>query len=176
MQIKGVSEDSLWLSLLPNTKVGEIFLIVPGLSVADFHASLEGKIRNKLFIGAQRITKIMHSGREHPAEQWDVISDEVNLGLQQVVSKPEQKGKSDPLMLKLNYPRNPETIFGKVSEELLLVINLQYFDENEQVMEQTRYVRFNILEDGNFPLVERPMTIPDTPLVGVDVTALDVSQ
>ena len=176
VQIKGVSDESFWLSLLPNTKVGEIFLIVPGLSVADFHASLEGKIRNKLFISAQRITKILQNSRERPAEQREMISDAVYLGLQQVVSKPEQKGKSEPLMLKLNYPRNPETILGKVSEELLLVINIQYFDDNEQVMEQTRSVRFNILEEGCFPSVKHPITVPEAPLVGVDVTALDVSQ
>ena len=176
VQIKGASEDSFWLSLLPNTKVGEIFLIVPSLSVADFHASLEGKIRNKLFIGAQRITKIMQSPRERPAEQREVISDEVSLGLQHVVNKPELKGKSEPLMLKLNYPRNPVTVLGNTSEELLLVINIQYFDENEQVMEQTRCIRFNIFEDGRFPSVKYSKTVPETPLSGVDVTELDVSQ
>ena len=176
VQIKGASEDSFWLSLLPNTKVGEIFLIVPSLSVADFHASLEGKVRNKLFISAQRITKIMESGRERSAEQREVISNEVYLGLQQVVSKPEQKGKNEPLMLKLNYPRNPETVLGKISEELMLVINIQYFDENEQVMEQTRCIHFNILEDGRFPSVKYSITVPETQLLGVDVTELDVSQ
>ena len=176
VQIKGVSGDSFWLSLLPNTKVGEIFLIVPGLSVADFHASLEGKIRNKLFIGAQRITKIMHGGRERPAEQREVISDEVCLGLQLVVSNQKQMGNGEPLMLKLIYPRNPEPVVGKVSEELLLVINLQYFDENEQVMEQTRCIRFNILEEGRFPSAEYSITVPEMPLVGVEVAALDVSQ
>lgn len=176
VQIKGVSGDSFWLSLLPNTKVGEIFLIVPGLSVADFHASLEGKIRTKLFIGAQRITKIIHGGRERPAEQRKVISDEVCLGLQLVVSNQKQMGNGEPLMLKLIYPRNPEPVVGKFSEELLLVINLQYFDENEQVMEQTRFIRFNILEEGRFPSVEYSITAQETPLVGVEVTALDVSQ
>ena len=118
----------------------------------------------------------MKNSRERPVEQRELISDEVCLGLQQVVSKPEQKGIAQPLILKLNYPRNSETVLGKVSEELLLVINIQYFDENEQVMEQTRCVRFNILEEGHFPSVEQSMTIPDTPLVGVEVTALDVSQ
>lgn len=79
-------------------------------------------------------------------------------------------------MLKLSYPRNPEPIVGIVSEELLLVINLQYFNENEQVMEQTRSIRFNILEEGRFPSVEHSITVAETPLVGVEVTALDVSQ
>lgn len=176
VQIKGASEDSFWLSLLPNTKVGEVFLIVPGLSVADFHASLEGKIRNKLFIGAQRITKIMQSGRERPTEQWELISDEVCLGLQQVVSDQKQMGKGEPLMLKLSYPRNPEPVVGKVSEELFLVINLQYFNENEQVMEQTRSIRFNVLEEGRFPSAEYSITVPETALVGVEVNALDISQ
>ncbi len=176
VQIKGVSEDSFWLSLLSNTKVGEIILIAPGLSVADFHASLEGKIRNKLFIGAQRITKIMQSSRERPAEQWEVISDEVCLRMQLVVSNQKEKGEGEPLMLKLSYPRNPEPVVGKVSEELLLVINLQYFNENEQVMEQTRCIRFNILEQGRFPSVKHTTNVPDTPLVDVDVTALGVSQ
>ena len=176
VQIKGVSEDSFWLSLLTNTKPGEIFLIAPGLSVADFHASLEGKIRNKLLIGAQRITKILQSSRERPAEQWEVISDEVCLCLQQVVINQKEKGKDQPLMLKLSYPRNPEPVVGKVSEELLLVINLQYFNENEQVMEQTRCIRFNILEQGRFPSVKHTTNVPDTQLVDVDVTALGVSQ
>lgn len=176
VQIKGVSDESFWLSLLPNTQVGEICLIVPGLSVADFHASLEGNIRHKLFIGAQRITTIMHSYRGFPAEQREVISDEVCLGLKQVVSNKKQKGLAEPLMLKLSYPRNPEPVVGKVSEELLLKINLRYFDENEQVMEQTRCIRFNILEEGRFPSVEDSITFPETPLVCVDVTELDVSQ
>ena len=118
----------------------------------------------------------MQSSRERPAEQWEVISDEVCLGLQQAVSNQKEKGETEPLMLKLSYPRNPEPVVGKVSEELLLVINLQYFDENEQVMEQKRFIRFNILEEGRFPSVEYSITVQETPLVGVEVTALDVSQ
>jgi len=176
LQIKGVSDEPFWLSLGPNTLVGDICLIVPGLSAADFHASLEGNIRHKLLIGAQRITKIMHSYREFPAEQREVISDEVCLGLKQVVSNKKQQGMAEPLMLKVSYPRNPEPVAGKVSEELLLKINLRYFDENEQVMEQTRCIRFNVLEEGRFPSVEDSITYPETPLVGVDVTELDVSQ
>ena len=118
----------------------------------------------------------MHGGRERPAEQREVISDEVCLGLQQAVSNQKEKGNTEPLMLKLSYPRNPEPVVGKVSEELLLVINLQYFDENEQVMEQTRCIRFNILAEGRFPSAEYSITVPETPLVGVEVAALDVSQ
>ena len=105
-----------------------------------------------------------------------MISDEVCLGLQLVVSNQKKMGNGEPLMLKLIYPRNPEPVVGKVSEELLLVINLQYFDENEQVMEQTHSIRFNILEEGRFPSVEYSITAQETPLVGVEVTALDVSQ
>nr|WP_314485353.1 toxin VasX [uncultured Pseudomonas sp.] len=176
VQIKSISDDSFWLSLLPNTRVGEIFLIFPGLSVTDFIASLEGKVRNKLFISAQRITKILQNSRERPVEQREMISDDVYLGLQKVESKPWQMGTSEPLMLKLNYPVNREGVIGKVSEELLLVINLQFFDENEQVKEHTRCIRFNILEEGRFPSVEHQKNSPETPLVGVDVIALDVSK
>ena len=80
------------------------------------------------------------------------------------------------MLLKLVYPLNDEHVLGKVSEALLIEINLQSWDENERVSEQTYRIRFNALEKGRFPSIDHQTFAPEIPLIEVNVLELAVLQ
>ena len=174
VQIKSIESESFWISLLPNTQEGEICVVLPGLNLSDFQVDLEGNVRNELMIGAQRITTFLHSNRGVPGEQRDVVTEQVQTSLTRVKSQSEQQGQGAPLLLKMAYPRNPERVLGKITEDLLLVLELQSLGANKQLISQTHHIRFNPLEGGRFPSVEHPPSNPPIPLLPVDVMALKV--
>ena len=174
VQIKSIESESFWISLLPNTQEGEICVVLPGLNLPDFQADLEGNVRNGLLIGAQRITTFIQSNFGVPEKQRDVVTEQVQTRLTRVKSPSEQKGQGAPLLLKMVYPRNPERVLGKITEELLLVLELQSLGANKQLIRQTHRIRFNPLEGGRFPSAEHPLSNPPIPLLPVDVMALKV--
>ena len=178
VEIKRSGEESFWQSMLPNTKSGDICVILPGMTVPDYQDTLEGKARNGLKIGAQRITTILRGDRGIPMEQREVVTEQVQAGLYRVVSKPEKEQKGPvPLLVKLTYPRNPERAQGRVSEELLVELQLQSLDDKGQLVKRNYRIRFNPLESRRFlSAKEHFESNTEMPLLGVDVMALELSQ
>lgn len=176
VEIKDSVDEPYLQSLLPNTKVGEIVLVFPGLDISTFQVPLVGIKRRALMIGAQRITTVTLSYKNPLVEHVENVTELLHTGLLRVVSEQEKKNEGSPLLLKLVYPVNAEHVQGKVSEALLIEINLQSWDENERVSEQTYRIRFNTLEKGRFPSADHQTFAPEIPLVEVEVLELAVLQ
>lgn len=176
VEIKDSVDESYLQSLLPNTKVGEIVLVFPGLDISTFQVPLVGIKRRALMIGAQRITTVTLSYKNPLVEHVENVTELLHTGLLRVVSEQEKKNEGSPLLLKLVYQVNAEHVQGKVSEALLIEINLQSWDENERVSEQTYRIRFNALEKGRFPSADHQTFAPEIPLVEVKVLDLAVLQ
>ena len=175
VEIKGAESPSFWQSLLPNTRMGEICVVFPGLKNSDFQATLEGIVSHGLRIGAQRITTVMHSHRDFPQEQLEEVTEQVHARLSRVMSLQEHGGKGDPLALKLTYPRNPEPVPGKVSEALLIELVFDTRDDKGGLLQQTFRIRFNPLETGRFLAAAPRQSDPKIALLNVDVMALEVA-
>ena len=176
VEIKDSVDEPYLQSLLPNTKVGEIVLVFPGLDISTFQVPLVGIKRRALMIGAQRITTVTLSYKNPLVEHVENVTELLHTGLLRVVSEQEKKNEGSPLLLKLVYQVNAEHVQGKVSEALLIEINLQSWDENERVSEQTYRIRFNALEKGRFPSADHQTFAPEIPLVEVKVLDLAVLQ
>ncbi|MFK7607937.1 hypothetical protein ACI7MV_16965, partial [Pseudomonas sp. 2024-45] len=176
VEIRDSADESYWRKMLPNTKAGEIFLVFPGLDISTFQVPLVGIKRHALMIGAQRITTINQSYKNALVEQFESVTEQLHANLSRVVSEQEKKGQGSPLLIKLIYPLNSEVVLGKVSEELLVKINLQSWDKNERVSEQTYHIRFNALEKGRFPSADRHTFASEIVLVEVQVLELDELQ
>ena len=176
VEIKNSADESYWRSMLPNAKVGEIFLVFPGLDISTFQVPLVGIKRHALMIGAQRITMVTQSYKSALVEYVENVTELLHMDLLRVVSEKEKENKGSPLLLKLMYPLNPERVLGKVSEELLIEINLQSWNENAQVSEQTYRIRFNALEKGRFPSADHQTFASKITLVEVQVLDLDELQ
>ncbi|WP_315974726.1 toxin VasX [Pseudomonas sp. 7P_10.2_Bac1] len=174
VEIKDSVDEPYLQSPLPNTKVGEIVLVFPGLDISTFQVPLVGIKRRALMIGAQRITTVTLSYKNPLVEHVENVTALLHTGLLRVVSEQEKKNEGSPLLLKLVYPVNAEHVQGKVSEALLIEINLQSWDENERVSEQTYRIRFNALEKGRFPSADHQTFTPEIPLVEVKVLDLAV--
>lgn len=176
VEIKDSADEPYWRSFLPNAQEGEIFLVFPGLDTSTFQLPLVGIKRHALMVGAQRITTVAQSYKSALVEQFENVTDLLHSRLFRVVSEQEKKNKGCPLLLKLVYPLNAEHVLGKISESLLIEINLQSWDENEQVSEQTYRIRFNALEKGRFPSADHQTFAPEIPLVEVKILELAVMQ
>lgn len=176
LEIKNSAGEPYWRSMLPNTKAGEIFLVFPGLDISTFQIPLVGIKRHALMIGAQRITTVTQSYKNALVEYVENVTELLHMNLLRVVGEQEKEKKGSPLLLKLIYPLNPERVLGKVSEELLIEINLQSWDKNAQVSEQTYRIRFNALEKGRFPSADHQTFASKITLVEVQVLELDELQ
>ena len=174
VEIKDSADEPYWRSFLPNAQQGDIFLVFPGLDTSTFQLPLVGIKRHALMIGAQRITTVIHSYKNALVEQFESVTDQLHTRLFRAVSEQEKKNYGSPLLIKLVYPLNTEYVLNKVSETLLIEINLQSWDENEQVSEQTYRIRFNALEKGRFPSADHQTFAPEIPLVEVKVLELAV--
>ncbi|WPX35474.1 toxin VasX [Pseudomonas sp. CCC3.1] len=176
VEVKGSGEESFWQSMLPNTKPGEICIILPGRAVCDYHVTLEGRASHALKIGAQRITTSLRGDRGIPMEHREFVTEQVQAGLYRVASKleKEQKGPA-PLLLKLTYPRNPEPGFGKVSEELLIELELHSLDDKGQLVQRTYRIRFDPVKGGRFmPAQQHFESSAEMPLLMIEVDALEL--
>lgn len=176
VEIKNSADESYWRSMLPNTEAGEIFLVFPGLDISAFQIPLVGIKRHALMIGAQRITTVTQSYKNALVEYVENVTELLHMDLLRVVSQQERENKGSPLLLKLIYALNPERVLGKVSEELLIEINLQSWDVNSQVSEQTYRIRFNPLEKGRFPSADNQKFASKIALAEVRVLELDMLQ
>ena len=86
----------------------------------------------------------------------------------------EQSGPA-PLLLKLTYPRNPQRVLGKLSEELLIELELQSLREKGNLASRTYRIRFNPHESGRFLSAKQHFeSSSGIPLVVIDVDALDL--
>ena len=176
VEVKGSGEESFWQSMLPNTKPGEICVILPGRTVSDYHITLEGRANHALKIGAQRITRSLRGDHGTPMEQREVVTEQVQAGLYRVASKLEKEERGPvPLLLKLTYPRSPEPRFGKVSEELLIELELHSLDEKGQLVQRTYRIRFDPAKGGRFmPAQQHFESSVEMSLLVVDVNALEL--
>lgn len=173
VQIKGAEEEPFWRSLLLTSQPGEVFLVFPGLSRADFQATLQGTAWRGLLIGAQRTTTLREGSRGLPLVRREDISAEVEAGLSRVVSQQEREGQGSPLALTLRLPRNPERASALMSEEIVLELVLQTLDEDGEVLVQTYCIRFNPRETGRFPATEPSQPSPGLPLLAVHILELE---
>ena len=176
VEIKRSDKESFWQSMLPNAKPGEIYVVLPGRTLPDYQLTLEGIAHHGLKIGAQRMTTFLRGDRGIPVEQREVVTQQVQAGLYRVKSTSEkEQGGPAPLLLKLTYPRNPERVLGKVSEELLIELVLQSLNDKGQLVEHTYRIRFDPLEGGRFLSNKQHFeSSADMPLLEVDINALDV--
>ena len=174
VEIKSSEEEPFWQSILSSAKPSDIFVIIPGMSLSDYQSTLESKVSYGIKIGAQRITKL-HRGRGIVAEQREIVTGQVQRELYRVKSKPqiEQSGLQ-PLLLKLTYPSDSERMHGKLSEELLIELELLSLDEKKNPASLTYRIRFNPLGSGHFPSANKHFESgTEIPLLTVDVIALD---
>lgn len=164
-QVKRAQAGSYLTSWLPTTHIGEVYLCLPGLSLADFEVPLGGRASHGLKIGAQRFTTVLeHSKRPH--EHSEEISEQVSARLFRVhMDRPG-------LILSLSYPRHPERINGKLDEELLLELKLWSLDEQGQQVWHTHRIRFNPLKEGRYPAAD--YLAPALTLLPIDILALEV--
>lgn len=178
VEIKRSEDESFWQSMLSSAKTGDICVILPGLTVPDYQVTLEGRVSHALKIGAQRITTFLRGDRGIPVEQREVVTEQVQAGLYRVASKPEKEEKGPaPLLLKLTYPCNPEPVFGKVSEELLIELELQSLDDKGQLDRRNYRIRFNPTKGGRFLSANQHFEVNgEMSLLVVDVMALELSQ
>lgn len=176
VEIKRSEEESFWKTMLPSTKPGEICVILAGLTVSDHQVTLEGKAHHSLKIGGQRITRFLRGDRGAPQELREDVTEQVQAGLYRVVSKQEKEQNGlAPLLLKLTYPHKPERMQGKVSEELLIELELQSLDDKGQSVQRTYRIRFNPLEGRRFlPGKQHFESSAEIPLLAVDVIALEL--
>ncbi|MFP3517953.1 toxin VasX [Pseudomonas sp. SIMBA_077] len=175
VEIKGSEEESFWQSILPSAKPGDIFVTFPGMTLPDYESTLEGKVSYGIKIGAQRITTFLRRDRGFPMEQREVVTEQVQMKLYRVKSAPE-KEKSGPahLSLKLTYPHNRKSSLGKLSEELLVELELLSLDKNKKLAPLTYRIRFDPFEYGLFPSSKKHFEFnAEIPLLDVDVIALD---
>ena len=165
IQVKHAQAGSYLTSWFPTTHIGEVYLCLPGLSLADFEVPLGGRASHGLKIGAQRFTTVLeHSKRPH--EHSEEISEQVSARLFRVhMDRPG-------LILSLSYPRHPERINGKLDEELLLELKLWSLDEQGQQVWHTHRIRFNPLKEGRYPAADYPA--PALTLLPIDILALEV--
>ena len=175
VEIKDSADEPYWRIMLPNTKAGEIFLVFPGLDISTFQGPLVGIKRNALMMGAQRITTVTQGYKNALVEHVENVTEFLHTGLLRVVNEQEKKNNSSPLLLKIVYPLNAERMQGKVSEELLIEINLQSWVENERVSEHKYRIRFNAFEQGRFLSADHQTFSSGMTLAEVQVLELDES-
>ena len=176
VEIKRSDDEPFWQSMLPSAKPGEIFVILPGMTVSDYQPTLEGQANHGLRVGALRITTFLQGDRGKPIEQREVVTEQVEAGLYREESRleKEQSGPA-PLLLKLTYPRNPQRVLGKLSEELLIELELQSLREKGNLASRTYRIRFNPHESGRFLSAKQHFeSSSGIPLVVIDVDALDL--
>ena len=123
------------------------------------------------------------SERNHFMQAVDLIKAECDTGgphlltpdmAEQWLAEVATERGSAPLLLKLTYPRSPEPRFGKVSEELLIELELHSLDDKGQLVERTYRIRFDANEGGRFmPAQQHFESNAEMPLLIVDVNALD---
>ena len=178
VEIKRSDDKPFWQSMLAGAKPGEIFVILPGLTLADYQGRLDGEASHGLKIGALRITTFLRGDRGVPMEQCEVVTEQVQAGLYRMVSTPEKEQSGPaPLMIKLTYPRNPERAIGNISEELLIELELQSLDDEGQLVRRNYRIRFNPVESGRFLSSRQHFASNvEMPLLGVDVMALELLQ
>ncbi|MGP5570939.1 toxin VasX, partial [Pseudomonas helleri] len=178
VEVKRSDDESFWQSMLGGAKPGEIFVILPGMTLADYQDKLDGRASHGLKIGAQRITTFLRGDRGVPVEQREVVTEHVQAGLYRMVSKPEkEQSGSAPLLIKLTYPRNPERTIGNISEELLIELELQSLDDEGQLVRRNYRIRFNPLEGGRFLSAKQHFdSSVEMPLLGIDVMAMEPLQ
>ncbi|WP_228394075.1 toxin VasX [Pseudomonas helleri] len=178
VEVKRSDDESFWQSMLGGAKPGEIFVILPGMTLADYQDKLDGRANHGLKIGAQRITTFLRGDRGVPVEQREVVTEHVQAGLYRMVSKPEkEQSGSAPLLIKLTYPRNPERTIGNISEELLIELELQSLDDEGQLVRRNYRIRFNPLEGGRFLSAKQHFdSSVEMPLLGIDVMAMEPLQ
>ncbi|MGE8348523.1 MAG: hypothetical protein ACN6PG_22440, partial [Pseudomonas helleri] len=178
VEVKRSDDEPFWQSMLGGTKPGEIFVILPGMTLADYQDRLDGRASHGLKIGAQRITTFLRGDRGIPVEQREVVTEQVQAGLYRMVSTPEKEQSGPaPLLIKLTYPRNPERAIGNISEELLIELELQSLDDEGQLVRRNYRIRFNPVESGRFLSSRQHFTSNvEMPLLGVDVMALELLQ
>ena len=175
VEIKRSDDEPFWQSMLAGANPGEIFVILPGLTLADYQDRLDGRASHGLKIGAQRITTFLRGDRGIPVEQREVVTEQVQAGLYRMVSKPEKEQSGPgPLLIKLTYPRNPERVIGNISEELLIELELQSLDDEGQLVRCNYRIRFNPLEGGRFLSAKQHFdSNVQMPLLGIDVMAME---
>ncbi|WP_256677179.1 toxin VasX [Pseudomonas sp. FSL R10-1350] len=178
VEVKRSDDESFWQSMLCGTKPGEIFVILPGVTLADYQDRLDGRASHGLKIGAQRITTFLRGDRGIPVEQREVVTEQVQAGLYRMVSKPEKEQSGPaPLLIKLTYPRNSERTIGNISEELLIELELQSLDDEGQLVRCNYRIRFNPLEGGRFLSAKQHFdSNVGMPLLGIDVMAMEPLQ
>ncbi|MGP4958840.1 hypothetical protein [Pseudomonas helleri] len=178
VEIKRSDEEPFWQSMLTDAKPGEIYVVLPGLTLPDYQDKLDGYASQGLRIGAQRITTFLRGDRGVPVEQREVVTEQVQAGLYRMVSKPEKEQSGPaPLLIKLTYPRNPERTIGNMSEELLIELELQSLDDEGQLVRRNYRIRFNPLEGGRFISAKQHFdSSVEMPLLGIDVMALEPLQ
>ena len=95
-----------------------------------------------------------------------------------MVSKPEKEQSGPaPLLIKLTYPRNPERAIGKISEELLVELELQSLSDEGQLVRRNYRIRFNPVENGRFISAKQHFdSNVAMPLLGIDVMAMEALQ
>ena len=178
VEVKRSDDEPFWQSMLAGAKPGEIFVILPGMTLADYQDKLDGRASHGLKIGAQRITTFLRGDRGIPVEQREVVTEQVQAGLYRMVSKPEKEQSGPaPLLIKLTYPRNPERTIGNISEELLIELELQSLDDEGQLVRRNYRIRFNPVEGGRFISAKQHFdSSVEMPLLGIDVMALELLQ
>ncbi|MGP5449061.1 toxin VasX, partial [Pseudomonas helleri] len=178
VEVKRSDDEPFWQSMLAGAKPGEIFVILPGMTLADYQDRLDGRVSHGLKIGAQRITTFLRGDRGIPVEQREVVTEQVEAGLYRMVSKPEKEQSGPaPLLIKLTYPRNPERAIGNISEELLIELELQSLDDEGQLARGNYRIRFNPVEGGRFISAKQHFdSNVEMPLLGIDVMALEPLQ
>ena len=178
VEVKRSDDESFWQSMLGGAKPGEIFVILPGMTLADYQDKLDGRASHGLKIGAQRITTFLRGDRGARVEQREVVTEQVQAGLYRMVSKPEKEQSGPaPLLIKLTYPRNPERSIGNISEELLIELELQSLNDEGQLVRRNYRIRFNPIEGGRFLSAKQHFdSSVEMPLLGVEVMALEPLQ
>ena len=178
VEIKRSDEEPFWQSMLTDAKPGEIYVVLPGLTLPDYQDKLDGYASHGLRIGAQRITTFLRGDRGVPVEQREVVTEQVQAGLYRMMSKPEKEQSGPaPLLIKLTYPRTPERTIGNISEELLIELELQSLDDEGQLVRRNYRIRFNPVEGGRFLSAKQHFdSSVEMPLLGVEVMALEPLQ